>query len=96
MWPERLPGMHGCVVQLSHDVFFLPTPGKGSHANYERPGEHTRLMGLANDVNDDRGFFWNKQARLVAAYPPAVLRYGGRLSSHVVNAWEQVRAIITS
>ena len=69
----------------------LSSAGKGSHANYDRPGEHTRLLGLADDLNDNRGFFWNKEARLVAPYPPAILCYGGRLSRHVVNAWEQVR-----
>lgn len=75
----------------SHLPAIRAFPGKGSHANYERPGEHTRLMGLADDLNDDKGFSWNKKARLVVPYPRAVLHYGGRLSRHVVNAWEQVR-----
>lgn len=79
--------------QLNYDdsehLRVLVYPGKGSHANYDRPGDHSRLMGLADDHNDHRGFFWNRKHRAVVPFPPSILHYGGRLSRHVVNAWQQ-------
>ena len=66
--------------------------GRGSHANYPHPGTHGRFLGMADDHNDRAGVTWNARARIVEPWPPRLMRFGGRLSKHVVNVWQQVCA----
>ena len=66
------------------------TAGRGSHANYPHPGTHGRIFGMADDHNDEAGVLWNARAALVEPWPYMLLRFGGRLSKHVVNVWQQV------
>ncbi len=66
------------------------TIGRGSHANYPHPGTHGRIFGMADDHNNEAGVLWNARAALVEPWPYMLLRFGGRLSKHVVNVWQQV------
>ncbi len=65
---------------------------RGSHANYPHSGTHGRFLGIADDHNDQAGVTWNARAQLVQPWPPRLMRFGGRLSKHVVNVWQQVCA----
>ncbi len=83
---SRLPAEAAALCHLGRSA------GRGSHANYPHPGTHGRFLGMADDHNDQAGVTWNARAQLVQPWPRRLMRFGGRLSKHVVNVWQQVRA----